>query len=346
LVAKDIASDNASSVDRNVEGLCETARRAMRETSRQYSESFADSMNAFNALHVEGKSLWKRAKEFLLMPVWIPSRKKKMVEHSRVGLFFIDVVRFGGTFAGIFIVLFSAMNYESLWGIITPKVAALLAPPSIDGASTTLNHQKNSSLANAAANVPSRRRRSPNFLPDVGPPDNMLIIEKLGLHVPLVEPPTKNLLEENWPKVEEDIQNSLLHGAVLYPGTARPGQAGNAFITAHSSYYAFVSSKYKSIFARLGELSVGDEYWIYYGGDRHRYVVQSKKIVKPSDISVLDQPLNQRISTLMTCWPVGTTLSRQVILAQEVDPSTGIAMHVGEKAERTATKVKLEALPI
>jgi len=134
---------------------------------------------------------------------------------------------------------------------------------------------------------------------------------------------------------------------VHYPGTARPGQAGNFFVTGHSSYYPWAAGKYKTIFARLHQLNVGDEYWVYYGGDKHRYTVIEKKEVSPSDISVLDQPTDLRLATLMTCTPVGTTLRRLIIVSQEIDPLSGVALAVGEKGERSKTaSVPLEALPI
>jgi LPXTG-site transpeptidase (sortase) family protein len=97
----------------------------------------------------------------------------------------------------------------------------------------------------------------------------------------------------------------------------------------------------------LGELKIGDEYWVYFRGDKHRYIVQSKEEVKPSDVKVLDQPSDQRLSTLMTCTPVGTTLRRLVVVAQEVDSVTGLALHVGEHGTTTAAPaVQVESLPI
>jgi LPXTG-site transpeptidase (sortase) family protein len=97
----------------------------------------------------------------------------------------------------------------------------------------------------------------------------------------------------------------------------------------------------------LHALNVGDEYWVFYGGDKHRYVIKEKKEVKPSDVSVLDQPVNKRLSTLMTCTPVGTTLRRLIIVAQEVDPLTAEPLEVGEHiADERLPKMQMEMLPI
>ncbi len=154
------------------------------------------------------------------------------------------------------------------------------------------------------------------------------------------------VLQENWEMVEEDIQDALQYGVVHYPGTARPGQAGNFFVTGHSSYYPWASGKYKTVFARLHEMEVGDEYWVYYGGDKHRYIVTDKKEVKPSNVDVLDQPTNKRTATLMTCTPVGTTLRRLILNSQEVDPITGIALKPGQRGNELVVRPKLESLPI
>jgi len=133
---------------------------------------------------------------------------------------------------------------------------------------------------------------------------------------------------------------------VHYPGTANPGQAGNFFVTGHSSYYPWSPGHYKTVFARLGELSEGDEIWIYYNGDKHRYIIRTKKEVVPSDISVLNQPSDQRLTTLMTCTPVGTTLRRLIIVAEEVDPSTGEVLKVGQQPVKVAPTVAPDALSI
>ena len=185
-----------------------------------------------------------------------------------------------------------------------------------------------------------------SFLPQVGPPTNRIIIPKLHLNVPLITPSYQSLLNEEWDELEEDIQDALQLGVVHYPGTARPGQAGNFFITGHSSYYPWAPGAYKSVFAGLHQLEPGDEYWIYYGGDKHRYIVQEKKEVKPTNVNVLDQPINKRIGTLMTCTPIGTTLRRLIITSQEVDPITSLPMDIGVKAERELPSLDVESLPI
>jgi len=168
-----------------------------------------------------------------------------------------------------------------------------------------------------------------SYLPRVGPPENRIIVPKLGLNVPLITPSYQALLKEDWNQVEKD-----------------PGQAGNFFVTGHSSYYPWAPGRHKTVFARLHELEPGDEYWVYYGGDKHRFIVRSKEEVRPTDVSVLDQPLSKRMGTLMTCTPIGTTLYRLIIASEEVDPQTGVALAVGQRASRPAQMIRPQALPI
>ncbi|MDP2691794.1 MAG: sortase [bacterium] len=115
---------------------------------------------------------------------------------------------------------------------------------------------------------------------------------------------------------ENAIQKALQEGVVHYPFTANPDQFGNVFITGHSSHYAWDKGKYKDIFALLHKLEVGDEYFITYKGERYHYRVTEIFEINPDVVSVLEQPVDQRISTLMTCTPVGTTLRRLIVRAE------------------------------
>ncbi len=152
----------------------------------------------------------------------------------------------------------------------------------------------------------------------VVPTDNRIVIPKLGKSVPLVEMTSENIEGENWKDLEDQIQEGLQKGVVHYPGTAIPGQIGNVFITGHSSYYPWDPGKFKDVFAVLGQLEVGDEYYVYYNQKKFTYKVREKFEVNPSNVNVLQQPHDKKISTLMTCTPVGTTLRRLIIRADDI----------------------------
>ncbi len=270
---------------------------------------------------------------------------EKPKPRSRTTLFMIDSLRFGVTFAAIFIGLFVAINYQSFWHIAKAELA-LEEDLHTTEALATLTGAPQNTQGEAAFKGPASDGNMLSFLPPVGPPENRLVIPKIGKNIPIVIPPMDSLIGEDWIQFEKDIQASLRDGVVHYPGTARPGQAGNFFVTGHSSYYPWDSGKYKDVFSRLDELERGDTYSVYYGGDLHTYRVTEKKEVKPTNVSVLDQPTDKRISTLMTCIPIGTTLRRLVIQAQEIDPVTGAALDVGEHTVEPLDTPKLNALPI
>jgi len=321
------------------------AGNVLQESTRQYTTSIVDGthsgVEAARSLRSSAGRLWN----YLKQPVWIPNKKKQPVQYSRGTLFVLDTVRFGGTFAILFSVLFAAMNYQSFSTIAFSYIEPLAQITGIVQAQDTDSQVAEKLKGLAPGQSASDDIDASQFLPLVGPPENRLVIPKLNLNVPIVIPPMDALIAEDWKKLEEEIQTALHDGVVHYPGTARPGKPGNFFVTGHSSYFPWDNGKYKSVFARLGELKTGDEYWVFYNGDRHRYIVKTKKEIKPADVSVLDQPIDQRISTLMTCTPVGTTLYRLIITAQEVDPISGKALEVGEHAEEMP-KMKMEMLPI
>jgi LPXTG-site transpeptidase (sortase) family protein len=318
------------------------------ESSTQYKTSMQDVSGVFTSAGQGLGGFLRGFKAFLLQPVWIITPKKAPRKYSRVTLFTLDVVRFGGTFALIFGGLFSALNYESFWQILEEKIDPLSTAQAVQEQTTAIDTQLKEKLLRSPALATAGEHEGSLLaaLPPVGPPENRLIIPKLGLNIPLVTPSYASLLAEDWTKVEEDIQQALEQGVVHYPGTARPGQAGNFFVTGHSSYYPWASGNYKTVFARLHNLEPGDEYYVYYGGDQHRYIVRSKKEVSPSDVGVLDQPINKRLATLMTCTPVGTTLRRLILVAEEIDPVSGEAMEVGEHTQRPDSELNLEMLPI
>lgn len=328
-------------------GIFTVLNNFISEGIRQYGSSLEEGRNIGKAAATSSSSFFRRVWGFLTQPVWVPGKKRQPKQYSRGVLFMLDTVRFGGTFAFLFVTLFVAMNYQSFLSIAESYIEPL---EKVTGASTAIHDEED--LAAKLRRVPllaaaGQKDALVEFLPPVGPPENLLIIPKLNLHVPIIVPSNDALLREDWTKLEEDIQLSLQDGVAHYPGTARPGQPGNFFLTGHSSYFPWAKGNYKSVFARLGELSPGDEYWVFYGGDRYRYIIRSKKEIKPGDVSVLDQPVNKRISTMMTCTPVGTTLRRLIIGAEEVDPASGIALKVGEhRTQESMPKIRTELLPI
>lgn len=156
---------------------------------------------------------------------------------------------------------------------------------------------------------------------NITPPDTRIVIPKIAKNIPILTVGDESRIAENWVKLEADIQKALRDGVVHYPGTANPGEFGNAFITGHSSYYPWDDGRYKDVFAALHNLEKGDEYYIFHKGKKYKYVITEIKVVPPSDVSVLDQNYNHKESTLMTCTPVGTAKNRLILKAEQVEES-------------------------
>ncbi len=290
------------------------------------------------------RSLLVRFAAIARTPIRIGSRGKTK-QRSRLSLFLIDTVRFGGTFALIFSGLFIGINYESFWQIAKADLALTDESMLHDELLTIVNPAPADQISE---NVESSERSLISYLPRVGPSKDMIIIASLGIIANIVEPSIDSLIARDWKQFESDIQRELLRGVVLYPGSARPGKTGNAFLTGHSSYYPGVDSDYKQIFASLHRLNIGDTYSIYYRGDLFTYRVTEKKEVRPNNVSVLDQPVDRQISTLMTCTPIGTTLRRLIVTAVRIDPETGKPFEVpsSQKHDIAQHDYQLSELPI
>jgi sortase A len=138
-----------------------------------------------------------------------------------------------------------------------------------------------------------------------------LIISSLGIETPIDF--SQQLIDEN------SFQVSLRSGVVHYPATALPGNRGNVVVFGHSSGQVWAPGEYKFIFAHLDELESNDKIFLEYEGTRYIYRVTGKQVVKPEDVSVLEQTGDYRL-TLITCTPVGTNNNRLIVSADQIVP--------------------------
>jgi LPXTG-site transpeptidase (sortase) family protein len=113
-------------------------------------------------------------------------------------------------------------------------------------------------------------------------------------------------------------QQALTKGVAHAKNTAKPGQRGNVFLFAHSSDSFFNANTYNSIFYLLHRIETGDKFELYYKGEKFEYEVTEKSVVDPSKVDYLEQPKDEKVATLMTCWPPGTTLKRLVIVGKQL----------------------------
>lgn len=115
---------------------------------------------------------------------------------------------------------------------------------------------------------------------------------------------------------EAEYRAALKKGIAQAKGTATPGHAGTVYLFAHSSGPPWEQTRYNTIFLRLGELDKGDKVYLTWGGKMYTYVVDTKKVVPPSEVSYLHTKKNQLI--IQTCTPIGTDWQRLLVFAYPV----------------------------
>ncbi len=67
-------------------------------------------------------------------------------------------------------------------------------------------------------------------------------------------------------------------------------------------------------FRHLNELNNGDQIIIYTSDGKFVYQVLERKIVRPTDLSVINQSRDTQL-TLTTCHPIGSARQRLVVVA-------------------------------
>jgi sortase A len=106
----------------------------------------------------------------------------------------------------------------------------------------------------------------------------------------------------------EGVDTHTLRRAVGHiPGTALPGERGNAGFAAHRDTF----------FSPLRNVRRGDEVIVTSPAGVHRYAVTGTRVVEPADVSVLDQTPGTTL-TLVTCYPfdyVGSAPQRFIVRA-------------------------------
>ena len=103
--------------------------------------------------------------------------------------------------------------------------------------------------------------------------------------------------------------DTLKYAVGHFPQTAKAGQKGNFCIAGHRSY------TYSEYFNRLDEINKGDEIFVKTREGEYKYIVSEKKIVDPSEYSVLDSTKDATL-TLVTCTPIRVATHRLIIKAK------------------------------
>lgn len=192
----------------------------------------------------------------------------------------------------ILILLFSFFNERFIAPFITPSKSVSNTPIIIDPASTAVG------------------------------PEPKVIIPKINVDIPVVyDEPSIN---------EAAVQKALEKGVLHYATTPNPGEIGNGVIFGHSSNNILNKGEYKFAFVLLNRLETGDTFMVQKDGKRYIYRVFDKKVVKPTDTSVLGPSSKPSTFTLITCDPPGTSINRLVVTGEQIspDPNANIASTV------------------
>ncbi len=152
---------------------------------------------------------------------------------------------------------------------------------------------------------------------EIAPYENRVIIPKIGKNIPLLD--VKDQEVNGLVELNDIFMEELEDGIVRYPWSAKPGETGNAFIFGHSSNFPWLEGDYKDVFALLHKVTYDDEVVVYYGQRKYTYKITTKQVVRPGDVSVLKRDKWISEITLMTCWPVGTTLNRMILIWELVE---------------------------
>jgi len=115
------------------------------------------------------------------------------------------------------------------------------------------------------------------------------------------------------PVIEGDDETTLKRAVGHLPDTPLPWENGNSALAGHRD----------GLFRPLKDIKVGDEIFFRTSRDEFRYRVTDTAIVKPDDVSVLDQRAKPGL-TLITCYPfyyVGNAPKRFIIHASREDSS-------------------------
>jgi sortase A len=115
----------------------------------------------------------------------------------------------------------------------------------------------------------------------------------------------------------EGVDTRTLRGSAGHvPGSALPGDAGNAAFAAHRDTF----------FGPLKGVRKGDEITVSTATGAFRYVVSATRVVDPTDVSVLSATAEPTL-TLVTCYPFdyfGSAPQRFIVTAHLAPPISAI----------------------
>lgn len=112
---------------------------------------------------------------------------------------------------------------------------------------------------------------------------------------------------------DTDLASHLVH----FPGTAVPPERGTAAVFGHSTLpHLYDKDNYKTIFARIHEVSIDDNIIVSTNNTLYTYKIFAIEITDAEDSSYLAQNYDSSYLYIITCTPPGTTWKRLIVKAR------------------------------
>lgn len=131
---------------------------------------------------------------------------------------------------------------------------------------------------------------------------------KLGDEIALIEIPSVNLESVVVSGMKDDY---LKYYVCHFENSANPGDYGNFALAGHSSYL------YNQVFNKVHKVNIGDEINIKTPTETFSYTITQIFETHPSNIDVLNQNMDKKEMTIVTCTNTGE--DRLIVKAEIVE---------------------------
>lgn len=125
--------------------------------------------------------------------------------------------------------------------------------------------------------------------------------------------PSQGIYNAKVSSTDFDLSKHLVQ---YFSTSNNPTEKGTSVIFGHSSIPQwFDPDDYTKIFAKIHQLSLGEEIVLTVDGKKYKYKILSKTILSNKDPKVFYQNFDNSYISLVTCTPPGTTWKRLVVRA-------------------------------
>jgi len=148
--------------------------------------------------------------------------------------------------------------------------------------------------------LPTTKRVKAKVTNRTRPPDNRLVIPKIGVNIPIVE--------------GQESDSALWKGAWRIPNSSTPKVGGNTVLSAHRFRYRPPSNLTLYL---LDKVKRGDTMIVYWQGKEYDYRVSETKIVPRENTDIAEPTLEDQL-TVFTCHPLFSTKERLVVVGERI----------------------------